>query len=1214
MDNVLLLNLEDEPIKHFYQWDSEQHIVFVGIDIDAVTDVHFCNIDSEKALVVKPTIDGNKIIAKVPNKLLQLPKPIIVYLYDADEEDGCQTIYSSRIVVVPRPMPEDYVYTEDETMQYIKLDARIKALEDNAGLMTGTYINVASLPTSDIDDKIAYRVLEGIFVGQKRFRYDAKCHTVDWESLPTEPGESALTYDGEQGEFSYGGYYNIADNEVYAYINSTTRAALVEAAKKSGVSNTVMSLFNGYLESRLKDGWKTFGAFIADIEGIYETASIIPGVNLECPIAWGGVVFDVASITEDKKIYIFVGAKTYYRNNGAWTSGDFTIGRRGTDSDAEIFNDINNIASAPYAHAEGSLVTSSGAYSHAEGYQTEAGGLGAHAEGQDSHATGNNAHAEGSGTTSSGTASHTEGVNTQATTWGAHAEGGGTEATKEYAHAEGYITHAIGQYAHSEGNSTTASGIASHSEGAKTQAIADYSHAEGHNTKAAYYYAHAEGVNSTAVGEASHAEGLGTEASGAYSHAEGQGAKATAIRSHAEGHNTVAKADASHAGGKGTIAAGIAQTAIGRYNAEDSSALFIVGNGDENTRSNAFIVNNDGSATLAKVGENDNNVATVGYVKANAGSNGVGEKYINEGGEVKGEIFNDYANNIASGGFTHAEGYDTEAVKWGAHAEGGDTHAMHNYAHAEGLSTYATGESSHAEGQGSRAGGIRSHAEGFDTCATGEASHAEGYKTSTGFKGYSKLYTVAIETDTNWLVIESTEPAKYYSVGDNLQIGLVDGSILKDKFKISSISETNIASSDVPDGTYIALSKLTDENITITTDDIRYIGVYNKPYGDIIIAEGAHAHSEGYNTLAIGENAHAEGYGTQATKQHTHAEGYNTTATAWGAHAEGGASHASGQYTHAEGLMTKAEGTAAHSEGQETKALGDHSHAEGVKTEATGNRSHAEGNLSKAKKANAHAEGYNSVADGYAAHSEGGNTLASGDYSHAGGLGTIASKQAQTAIGQYNAEDSNAIFIVGNGNGPDADQRKNAFTVNDDGSATASGSYGTSGADYAEYFEWADGNENNEDRVGYLVAIDGERIRKAISGDSVFGITSATPAVLGDTYDWYWHKKYVTDEFGRIQYKEVELFDENGNSVGFEMRPVINPEFDCTQSYVPRSKRREWSAVGFIGKLYVRDDGSCVAGGYVKAGENGIAARSDDVTNIRVLKRTSENIVYVFVK
>ena len=51
-----------------------------------------------------------------------------------------------------------------------------------------------------------------------------------------------------------------------------------------------------------------------------------------------------------------------------------------------------------------------------------------------------------------------------------------------------------------------------------------------------------------------------------------------------------------------------------------------------------------------------------------------------------------------------------------------------------------------------------------------------------------------------------------------------------------------------------------------------------------------------------------------------------------------------------------------------------------------------------------------------------------------GGIGTIASAEAQTAIGKYNAEDANALFIVGNGT--TSSSRSNAFTVKLDGSAT----------------------------------------------------------------------------------------------------------------------------------------------------------------------------------
>ena len=56
-----------------------------------------------------------------------------------------------------------------------------------------------------------------------------------------------------------------------------------------------------------------------------------------------------------------------------------------------------------------------------------------------------------------------------------------------------------------------------------------------------------------------------------------------------------------------------------------------------------------------------------------------------------------------------------------------------------------------------------------------------------------------------------------------------------------------------------------------------------------------------------------------------------------------------------------------------------------------------------------------------------------GDKSVVMGIGTIASNEAQMAIGQYNEEIDNALFIVGNGSA--TNDRNNAFYVDQDGKA-----------------------------------------------------------------------------------------------------------------------------------------------------------------------------------
>jgi hypothetical protein len=85
-------------------------------------------------------------------------------------------------------------------------------------------------------------------------------------------------------------------------------------------------------------------------------------------------------------------------------------------------------------------------------------------------------------------------------------------------------------------------------------------------------------------------------------------------------------------------------------------------------------------------------------------------------------------------------------------------------------------------------------------------------------------------------------------------------------------------------------------------------------------------------------------------------------------------------------------------------------------------------------------------------------------------------------------------------------------------------------------------------------------------------------------------------------------------SIGLQPVRRLNPNYDASQDYIPRSERSEWDCVGLIGKLHARDDGTCVVGGYAAAGVDGIATYSAEKTNMRVLKRLSDNIILVFMK
>lgn len=247
----------------------------------------------------------------------------------------------------------------------------------------------------------------------------------------------------------------------------------------------------------------------------------------------------------------------------------------------------------------------------------------------------------------------------------------------------------------------------------------------------------------------------------------------------------------------------------------------------------------------------------------------------------------------------------------------------------------------------------------------------------------------------------------------------------------------------------------------------------------------------------------------------------------------------------------------------------------------------------------------------------GNNNQVNVSYSFAIGNHNVVKSGKQIVLGNYNIIDDSSNYSIIMGIGDSESNRTNGFTLDWTGNGAFAGQITSTGSDYAEYFEWADGNPEAEDRVGYLVALDGDKIRLATPDDEILGIISGTVAVLGDNYEWQWQGKYLTDDYGRVIYDMVDKYEEyEGEQVylGTFPEPRINPNWDESATYIPRAKRKEWDAVGLLGKLYVRDDGTCKPNDYIKVGADGIATVSAEKTNMRVMSRKTDNIVKVYVR
>lgn len=873
-----------------------------------------------------------------------------------------------------------------------------------------------------------------------------------------------------------------------------------------------------------------------------------------------------------------------------YESGDFignhaegyyteSCGEKGSHSEG-----YKTIASGRSAHSEGNTTIASGNYSHSEGFNSKASGQSSHAEGSKTEASGSDSHAEGYSTKATYNQCHAEGHSSKASGQASHAEGMNTEANGQYSHAEGDASHADGMASHAEGIFTIAYSNASHAEGSETEAYGRNSHAEGNSSEAHGNSSHAEGVSTKSIGDTSHAEGDSTISSGDNSHAEGRKTESFGTSSHSEGEETLASGNNSHAEGKSEL---YEENNITIFSVDTETKSIICSRTFENKigcylsfnisnkvyRINKyeFISDEQRKITLDSVeGLSENELC---YYKLYS--------LVAKGDCSHAEGIDTISSGIAS----HSEGHNTNATGDYSHTEGKDTSSSGMYSHAEGVNTRSKGEASHAEGRDSYAEGMNAHAEGYWSHASGDGSHAEGSSKASGWYSHA------------------------------------EGS-----------SESSGSSSHSE-------------------------GSNTKAIGDS-------SHAEGYYTVASGNAAHVEGYYTIASGEYSHAEGHNTEASGHYSHVEGQNSKSSGDFSHSEGYSTKATAPTSHSEGSNTIARGQSSHVEGQNGTAIGNYSHAEGYNVLTLGEYSHAEGGGAVklnesfyaktkdeilaewerlyktptdyetgdgflcAAGKGSHSEGKNTLALADFSHTSGEATVAKSYCQTAIGRFNEPTtsgynefsiSNEAFVIGNGT--DINSKGNAFKVLFNGQTYADGAYSGSGADYAEFFEWKDGNESNEDRVGLFVSIENDKIVKATKDSKyILGIVSGNPSVIGDN-PMRWKNKYLTDKFGRPIYEEVEVkkyekrINDNGEEEVIEIIEKqktfkINPEWDSSKEYISRESRKEWSAIGLMGKLIVRHDGTLKQGGFCYPSENGIATNSE--TGYYVMKVYEDTALIMF--
>ena len=191
------------------------------------------------------------------------------------------------------------------------------------------------------------------------------------------------------------------------------------------------------------------------------------------------------------------------------------------------------------------------------------------------------------------------GYQTTASGWSAIAMGGGTTASSNLSVAMGRYATASGDYSVAFGDSTVASGIWSSALGHKTTASGDWSVAMGDYSTASSDHCFAMGSAANASGSGSIALGGGTTASGMTSTAMGLITMASGNHATSMGFRTKASDRASLTIGEWNSVNNVVTSEGSDFIFRHTNAAFVIGNGTEDVRSDAFVVYFNGNATLA---------------------------------------------------------------------------------------------------------------------------------------------------------------------------------------------------------------------------------------------------------------------------------------------------------------------------------------------------------------------------------------------------------------------------------------------------------------------------------------------------------------------------------------------------------------------------------------------------------------------------------------
>lgn len=151
MFDVTCLDKYGNTVTNLTQWDLNQTLYIENHGFTTAPQFHFCNKNSERALIVQSTIVDDMLQVVVPNILLTEPYTITAYVYLSEDNSG-KTVEYVQIPVRQRPQPNNFEYEDNAVIIDVKeLADEMRAL--NASMSSAEEARVKAENTRVANEK-----------------------------------------------------------------------------------------------------------------------------------------------------------------------------------------------------------------------------------------------------------------------------------------------------------------------------------------------------------------------------------------------------------------------------------------------------------------------------------------------------------------------------------------------------------------------------------------------------------------------------------------------------------------------------------------------------------------------------------------------------------------------------------------------------------------------------------------------------------------------------------------------------------------------------------------------------------------------------------------------------------------------------------------------------------------------------------------------------